>query len=135
MEAIRGALGEDRLSFMAGGLGGIAAAAYVRLFPRHIRAMYLDSVNNQTQGWPAQGLLSLPVKQRMFARFAEWCADTPTCALHGEDAEAVWHKLLRDADRHPIPVTSSQYGHGELRACHGDARNAGNERRPRASPA
>ncbi|MGW2158493.1 alpha/beta fold hydrolase [Nonomuraea sp. NPDC001699] len=113
-EAIRKALGEERLSFMASGIGGSAAAAYARLFPQRIRAMYLDGVNNQTEGWPAQRLLSLPVMQRMFTRFADWCAETPACALHGQDAEAVWRRLLRDADRHPISVTSSQYGKGKL---------------------
>ncbi|WP_214410227.1 alpha/beta hydrolase [Sphaerisporangium fuscum] len=71
-------------------------------------------MNNQTEGWPAQRLLSLPVLRQMITRFAGWCADTPACALHGEDAEAVWHRLLRDADRHPIPLTSSQYGEGRL---------------------
>ncbi len=113
-EAIRQALGEDRMSFMASGVGGAAAAAYARLFPQRIRAMYLDGVNNQTRGWPSQRLLALPVLQRMFTRFAEWCAKASACALHGEDAERVWRRLLRDADRHPIPVTSSQYGDGKL---------------------
>ncbi|MEU0564802.1 alpha/beta fold hydrolase [Nonomuraea sp. NPDC005983] len=113
-EAIRKALGEQRLSFMASGIGGSAAAAYARLFPQRIRAMYLDGVNNQTEGWPAQRLLALPVMQQMFTRFADWCTKTAACALHGQDAEAVWRRLLRDADRHPIPVTSSQYGDGKL---------------------
>ncbi|SEM43600.1 alpha/beta fold hydrolase [Nonomuraea pusilla] len=113
-EAIREALGEERLSFLVGGTGGSAAAAYVRLFPQRIRAMYLDGVNNQPEGWPAQRLLALPVMRGMATRFADWCAATPACALHGQDAEAVWLRLLRDADRHPIPVTSSQYGEGKL---------------------
>ncbi|NUW43617.1 alpha/beta fold hydrolase [Nonomuraea rhodomycinica] len=113
-EAIRRALGGERASFMAGGMGGVAAAAYARLFPHRVRAMYVDGVNNQTEGWPAQRLRYLPVLQKMVTRFAGWCADTPACALHGEDAEAVWRRLVRDADRHPIPVTSSRYGEGEL---------------------
>ncbi|MEU7898746.1 alpha/beta fold hydrolase [Nonomuraea sp. NPDC049152] len=114
VEAIRQALGEQRLSFTAHSLGGVAAAAYARLFPQRIRAMYVDSVGNQTKGWPAHHLQLLPVSQRMITRFAEWCADTPACALHGQDAEAVWRRLLRAADRHPIPVTSPQYGTGKL---------------------
>ncbi|SPL87795.1 proteinase (secreted protein) [[Actinomadura] parvosata subsp. kistnae] len=113
-EAIREALGEERVSFMAGGIGGTAAAAYARLFPQRIRAMYVDGVNNQVEGWPAQRLRGLPVLRGMLGRFAAWCARTPACALHGQDAEAVWLKLLRDADRHPIPVTSSSYGEGKL---------------------
>ncbi|GAA0921503.1 alpha/beta fold hydrolase [Nonomuraea longicatena] len=114
VEAIRRALGEERLSFTAHSLGGVAAAAYARLFPQGIRAMYVDSVGNQPQGWPAHQLRLLPIRQRMLTRFAEWCANTPACALHGQDAEAVWHRLLRAADRDPIPVTSPRYGSGKL---------------------
>ncbi|WP_433348813.1 alpha/beta fold hydrolase [Microtetraspora malaysiensis] len=110
MEAVRQVLGEQRLSFMANSYGGVPAAAYARLFPQRIRAMYLDGVINQVDGWPNQGLRILPVAERAFTRFTAWCAATPACALHGEDAQGVWRTLTRDADRRPIPVTSSEFG-------------------------
>ncbi|MEV4106630.1 alpha/beta fold hydrolase [Nonomuraea sp. NPDC049695] len=119
MEAVRAGLGEERLSFMANSYGGVPAAAYARLFPQRIRAMYLDGTINQTTGWLGQGLLSLRQMERLvFPTFTDWCATTPACALHGEDAGAVWRKLTRDADRKPIPVTSSQFGKGELTGWH-----------------
>ncbi|MEU4549208.1 alpha/beta fold hydrolase [Nonomuraea dietziae] len=118
MEAVRKALGEERLSFMANSYGGVPAAAYARLFPQRIRAMYLDGVINQTTGWPEQALLALPRMEQVFGRFTRWCADTPACALHGEDAGAVWRELVRDADRAPIPVTSPEFGKGKLTGGH-----------------
>ncbi|MBB5079117.1 alpha/beta fold hydrolase [Nonomuraea endophytica] len=118
MDAVRRALGEERLSFMANSYGGVPAAAYARLFPRRIRAMYLDGTINQVDGWPRQWLRALPVHEQVFRRFTAWCADTPACALHGEDAGAVWRTLIRDADRRPIPVTSSEFGKGELTGWH-----------------
>ncbi|YCK38186.1 alpha/beta fold hydrolase [Actinomadura sp. ATCC 39365] len=118
MDAVREALGEERLSFMANSYGGVPAAAYARLFPQRIRAMYLDGTINQVDGWPDQALRALPVREQLFTRFSTWCADTPACALHGQDAGAVWRKLVRDADRRPIPVTSSQFGKGELSGWH-----------------
>ncbi|NRQ33720.1 alpha/beta fold hydrolase [Nonomuraea sp. NN258] len=118
MDAVREALGEERLSFMANSYGGVAAGAYARLFPQRIRAMYLDGTINQVDGWPEQTLRALPVLERVFTRFTTWCADTPACALHGQDAGAVWRKLIRDADRRPIPVTSSEFGKGELTGWH-----------------
>ncbi|MFC4012264.1 alpha/beta fold hydrolase [Nonomuraea purpurea] len=114
LEAVRAALGEDRLSFMANSYGGVTAAAYARLFPQRIRAMYVDGVVNQVLGWPDQALRTLPGRERVFSKFTTWCAATPACALHGQDAAAVWRKLTRDADRKPIPVTSSELGKGEL---------------------
>ncbi|MEU3169698.1 alpha/beta fold hydrolase [Streptosporangium sp. NPDC006930] len=106
MEAVRKSLGEERLSLMANSYGGVPAAAYARLFPQRIRAMYLDGAINQVDGWSNQWLRILPLHERAFTRFTTWCADTPACALHGEDAGAVWRELTRDADRRPIPVTS-----------------------------
>ncbi|MGW3350504.1 alpha/beta fold hydrolase [Nonomuraea rubra] len=118
MEAVRRALGEERLSFMANSYGGVAAAAYMRLFPQRIRAMYVDGVVNQTEGWPMVNLVMRAGVERSLERFGAWCAATPACALHGEDAAEVWRELTRDADREPIPVTSEQYGAGELTGWH-----------------
>ncbi|MGI5158232.1 alpha/beta fold hydrolase [Microbispora sp. CA-102843] len=114
MEAIRVALGERRLSFMAESAGGVPAEAYLRLFPEHVRAMYLDGVINQPAGWANQHLLAYRDLERMFGRFTAWCAETAACALHGEDAGKVWRDLTARADRTPIPVTSEQFGRGKL---------------------
>ncbi|WP_146615602.1 alpha/beta fold hydrolase [Nonomuraea aridisoli] len=114
MDAVRRALGEERLSFMANSYGGVPMAAYARLFPHRVRAMYVDGVVNQTVGWPRQALLTLSRAERVFGRFTAWCSATPACALHGEDAGAVWRELTREADRRPIPVTSPEFGKGEL---------------------
>ncbi|MFC7585185.1 alpha/beta fold hydrolase [Nonomuraea antimicrobica] len=118
MDAVRKALGEQRLSIMANSYGGVPAAAYARLFPQRIRATYLDGTLNQADGWPDQGLRTLPVVEQVFTRFTTWCAATPACALYGEDAGAVWRKLLRDADRTPIPVTTPEFGEGKLTGWH-----------------
>ncbi|MEU9831750.1 alpha/beta fold hydrolase [Streptosporangium sp. NPDC048047] len=118
MEAVREALGEERLSFMANSYGGVPAAAYARLFPQRIRAMYLDGTINQVNGWNDQTLRIYPAAEKVFARFTRWCAETSACALHGEDAGKVWRRLVRDADRRPIPVTSAEFGKGALTGWH-----------------
>ncbi len=117
MEAVRQALGEERLSFMAASYGGVPMAAYARLFPQRIRAMYVDGVVNQTLGWHRVSGTTSPF-ERAFARFTRWCADTAACALHGEDAGAVWRALTWKADREPIRVTSQQFGEGQLTGWH-----------------
>ncbi|TMR11233.1 alpha/beta hydrolase [Nonomuraea turkmeniaca] len=114
MEAIRAALGERRLSFMAESYGGVPATAYMRLFPHRIRAMYLDGVINQPDGWSDQWLLAYPETERALTRFTTWCQATAACALHGEDAGKIWRALTERADRAPIPVTSKPFGKGRL---------------------
>ncbi|MDX3100302.1 hypothetical protein ACIBO5_59345 [Nonomuraea angiospora] len=59
-----------------------------------------------------------PARERVFTKSTTWCAATPACALHGQDAAAVWRKLTQDAGRNPIPVTSSQFGKGKLTGWH-----------------
>ncbi|MEV6868184.1 alpha/beta fold hydrolase [Streptosporangium subroseum] len=118
VEAVRAALGEERLSFMAWSAGGSPATAYARLFPHRIRAMYLDGVYNQPGGKLLWDRMSRQSFEKHFRGFVDWCARTSTCALHGEDAGKVWRKLLKDADRSPIPVTSAQFGKGKLTGFH-----------------
>ncbi|MFI6387196.1 alpha/beta fold hydrolase [Nonomuraea sp. NPDC050540] len=114
MEAIRAALGEERLSFMANSYGGVTSVAYARLFPQRIRALYVDGVVNHSAGWNDQVLRLSVAMERNFGKFTGWCAATPACALHGEDAGAVWRALVRAADREPIPATSPEFGEGEV---------------------
>ncbi|MFI6536432.1 alpha/beta fold hydrolase [Nonomuraea sp. NPDC050547] len=114
MEAIREALGEERLSLLASSYGGVPAVAYSRLFPQRIRALYADGVINQTAGFDDQVLRFHAVFEEKFEEFVTWCADTSDCALHGEDAEAVWRAFVRKADRKPIPATSPMFGKGEM---------------------
>ncbi|MFI6503235.1 alpha/beta fold hydrolase [Nonomuraea typhae] len=114
MEAIRAELGEERLSFLAHSYGGVASIAYARLFPQRIRALYVDGVINQAAGFNDQTLRVSAVFEEKFEEFVTWCANTPACALHGEDAGAVWRALVRTADRKPIPAFSPEFGKGEM---------------------
>ncbi|MFI6741463.1 alpha/beta fold hydrolase [Nonomuraea sp. NPDC050451] len=100
MEAIRVALGEEKLSFIATSYGGMPAIAYSRLFPGRVRAMVFDGTLNPYAD-RVQGRLP---HEESFTRFAAWCAATTTCALHGQDVGEVWRALVARADRSPVPV-------------------------------
>ncbi|MEV0200198.1 alpha/beta hydrolase [Nonomuraea sp. NPDC050691] len=100
MEAIRIALGEEQLSFIASSYGGVPGIAYARLFPGRVRAMVMDGAASPFMD-RAHGMRS---HERSFDRFAAWCAATAACALHGQDVGAVWRALVARADRVPVPV-------------------------------
>jgi pimeloyl-ACP methyl ester carboxylesterase len=100
MEAIRVALGEEKLSFIANSYGGVPGIAYSRLFPGRVRAMAFDGAASPYLD-RAQGRLTY---EKSFTRFAAWCAAASTCALHGQDVGEVWQELVMRADRTPIPV-------------------------------
>ncbi|MFC4014336.1 alpha/beta fold hydrolase [Nonomuraea purpurea] len=100
MEAIRVALGEEKLSFIANSYGGEPGFAYSRLFPGRVRAMVFDGAANPYQDRAQIWLLH----EKSFTRFAAWCAATTTCALHGQNVGEVWQALIARADRVPVPV-------------------------------
>lgn len=105
MDAIRVALGERRLTYFGNSYGTVFAQAYVELFGRNIARMYLDSVLDHTDRdlyrWTAA---KSATAERNLHGFAQWCATEVSCALHGQDALAVWDRVIARAEREPIPA-------------------------------
>ncbi|PRX52986.1 TAP-like protein [Nonomuraea fuscirosea] len=100
MEAIRVALGEEQLSFIANSYGGRPGIDYSRLFPGRVRAMVFDGAMDPFM----DRAVGRRPHEEAFTRFAAWCAANTTCALHGQDVGAVWRALVARADRTPVPV-------------------------------
>jgi pimeloyl-ACP methyl ester carboxylesterase len=110
IEAVRAALGEERLSFLANSYGGTPATAYARLFPTRIRAMVMDGASNHIEA-PAAGEPRAYARiERQVERFAAWCRSATACALHGQDTGEVWRRLVSAADRSPVPVHNDPTG-------------------------
>ncbi|MFF5212587.1 alpha/beta hydrolase [Streptosporangium sp. NPDC000396] len=104
IEAIRAALGEERLSFIATSYGGVPAVAYARLFPARVRAMVMDGIVNLLPDRAESDRMTYSGIEKQFERFTTWCGSTTSCELNGEDVGAVWRGLVAGADRSPIPV-------------------------------
>ncbi|SDQ59870.1 alpha/beta fold hydrolase [Thermostaphylospora chromogena] len=104
IEAIRVALGEEKLSFIATSYGATPATTYARMFPERVRAMYIDGGARFSGDQVERARQRYEVLEEQFARLAAWCQATPTCALHGRDVGAVWRGLTAAADRSPVPV-------------------------------
>ncbi|MFB4262210.1 alpha/beta fold hydrolase [Nonomuraea sp. GTA35] len=104
IEAVRAALGEERLSFLANSYGGTPATAYARLFPSRVRAMVLDGTVAHAEDTAAGEPRRYAVAEQQVERFAAWCRSATACALHGRDAGEVWRRLVAAADRSPVPV-------------------------------
>ncbi|TYB65995.1 alpha/beta hydrolase [Nonomuraea sp. PA05] len=103
IDAIRAALGERRLSFLATSYGGVTAVTYARLFPQRLRAVYLDGVINQLRDTTADARARFEEGEEQFGRFVEWCASVRDVCGPG-DMGARWRKLVATADRTPLPV-------------------------------
>ncbi|MCP2168838.1 alpha/beta fold hydrolase [Goodfellowiella coeruleoviolacea] len=108
LNAIRAAVGDRRLNFLANSYGGVIAASYARLFPDRVRTVVLDSIPDHvsTDRLPEE-IDRYRDKEEVFARWIAWCQAATTCSLRGQDIPAVWQRLLADADAAPIPVGST----------------------------
>ncbi|TQM80837.1 pimeloyl-ACP methyl ester carboxylesterase [Saccharothrix saharensis] len=105
MDAIRVALGQERLNYYGNSYGTVFAQAYARLFPTRIGRMYLDSVLDHTRrSWTDWLLPRARTMERNMVRFAQWCDADAACALHGRDVLKTWDEVLARAAREPIPA-------------------------------
>jgi pimeloyl-ACP methyl ester carboxylesterase len=104
IEQVRLALGGEPLNYLGLSYGTQLGATYAELFPDNIRVMVLDGALDHAQ----RGLAMLDNEARAhdkeLERFAQWCNETETCALHGQDVMAVYDELVAKADETPIPA-------------------------------
>ncbi|WP_460406649.1 alpha/beta hydrolase [Actinophytocola sediminis] len=98
MDAIRAALGEEKLNYVGYSYGSLMGQQYAELFPDRIRAMVNDGNmdHSLTSAWDFMRSETEPVEQN-FVEFAEWCDTTTTCALNGLDTRKVYGQLRERA--------------------------------------
>ncbi|WP_433356458.1 alpha/beta fold hydrolase [Microtetraspora malaysiensis] len=118
MEAIRTALGQDRLTMLAFSYGGVPAAAYARLYPGHVRAVVFDSTPDSTVGWRGMERAQLRATEAAFKRFTTWCAGDDACALRGRNVRTLWRALIKSTGRRPVTYASARLGEIRLTDVH-----------------
>ncbi|MEV6277283.1 alpha/beta hydrolase [Nocardia sp. NPDC051832] len=109
VEALRKALGEQQISLYSRSYGTMPAQRYAELFPRHLRASLLDSVDDHSLGGAEFLASQARAGQDTFTEFVAWCAREPHCVLHGQDVPGLYGELFAAATR------------GELRDAKGKA--------------
>jgi pimeloyl-ACP methyl ester carboxylesterase len=96
-DALRSALGEERISFYGASYGTVLGTQYAGRFPARARAVVLDSVLDHGAGVDDFLGTGADAAQDAFDQFVAWCARDRTCALHGRDVRALWSDLLARA--------------------------------------
>ncbi|TMR95488.1 alpha/beta fold hydrolase, partial [Nonomuraea basaltis] len=100
MDAIRKALGDDKLNYYGASYAGFYGQTYARLFPGRIRTMVLDGTwNHSATDWVRELEEMAKANERSMQRFFTWCA-TNGC----QDVPGLWRTLIARADRTPIPT-------------------------------
>ncbi|NJP92825.1 alpha/beta hydrolase [Nonomuraea sp. FMUSA5-5] len=99
VNALRAALGEDKLTYYGVSHGTLIGQAYAERFPGKVRALVLDSNFDHSVDTAAYLNTTAAHAAGAFDQFVIWCEATASCALHGTDIRAFWKRLLDRADR------------------------------------
>jgi len=89
LDAIRAALGDDKLTYLGYSYGTRIGAAYAEAFPQHVRAMILDGAVDPNADPIQADLDQAAAFQKAFDDFAADCAKSFDCPLGTNPAKAV----------------------------------------------
>ncbi|MDF5751929.1 alpha/beta hydrolase [Spongiactinospora sp. TRM90649] len=107
LDAIRAALGEEKVTFYGLSYGSLVGQMYAELFPNRIRALVLDSNEDHSLRTGPYLYEWASFAQDSFDEFVKWCGAEARCALYGRDIRALWTRLLERADRGEVRNPSS----------------------------
>ncbi|WP_327090193.1 alpha/beta hydrolase [Nonomuraea sp. NBC_01738] len=115
MDALRAALGEQKLTYYGISYGTLIGQMYAELYPNRIRALALDSNMDHSLGVKGFFATEALAIEDGFDQFVGWCDQDPSCVLNGRDIRALWKDLREKAKRgelkYPgtdIPMTEIQ---------------------------
>lgn len=103
LEALRGALGDEELSYVGYSYGTTIGMEYLRLFPERVRAMVLDGVAVPGAEPVEDSLVQARGFERALDSYLAGCADRPSCTL-GDDPKAALIDLVDRLETGPIPA-------------------------------
>ena len=102
MDAIRAAVGDDKLTYLGFSYGTLLGAVYAQLFPTHINRMVLDGAFDPEQDPVANAYSQAGGFELAFNHFSKWCkAHRSQCPLPAE-AHSYLTSLLNRAARTPV---------------------------------
>jgi pimeloyl-ACP methyl ester carboxylesterase len=90
IDAVRAAVGDDKLNYLGYSYGTLLGATYAQLFPTHIRAMVLDGAIDPLQSLIARSQAQAAGFELAFSDFTKWCkANASKCPIAADPRGAV----------------------------------------------
>ncbi|OLF14617.1 alpha/beta fold hydrolase [Actinophytocola xanthii] len=98
VDAIRAALEVDTVDLYGLSYGTVIGQRYAELFGSRLRTLTLDAVYDHGASPDRFDVTAALAAQESFDRFLTWCADTPSCELHGRVVRRIVADLFAAAD-------------------------------------
>jgi pimeloyl-ACP methyl ester carboxylesterase len=102
MDAVRIAVGDEKLTYLGYSYGTLLGAVYAQLFPTKLRAAVLDGALDPTQSSVASSESQAKGFERAFDNFATWCRATPAQCPIGPDARATVMSAIATGRANPV---------------------------------
>jgi pimeloyl-ACP methyl ester carboxylesterase len=107
IDAIRAAVGDNKLSYYGISYGTLMGQQYAEEFPNRVRALALDSNMDHSLGTAGFLLTEAATVQDSFNEFVKGCRADAGCVLHDRDIRALWRSLLDRAARGELLIPGS----------------------------
>jgi pimeloyl-ACP methyl ester carboxylesterase len=102
MDALRTAVGDDKLSYLGFSYGTLLGATYAQLFPSNVRALVLDGAIDPKQSYIEGSESQAKGFERAFTNFTAWCKQTPDKCPIAPDARKAVTDAIGTADAKPL---------------------------------
>lgn len=112
LDRIRGALGDEKLTYVGFSYGTAIGAVYATMFPERTRALVLDGSVDPTGTVHDTTLAQARGFEHTLEGFTTTCDATPACAL-SPDSKSRIDQVRRQLQKHPVTVDSS-FGSREM---------------------
>jgi pimeloyl-ACP methyl ester carboxylesterase len=116
MEAVRLALGGEKMNYLGFSYGTQLGAQYAQLFPDNIRTMVLDSMVQHSQSAASNVLIETTAYANELENFFEWANTDERSVLKGKDVKQLWQELMKNASEKALPVPDCTHCHKDVTA-------------------
>jgi len=114
MDALRAALGEDKVSYFGFSYGSTLGAVYATLFPEHVRAMVIDGATDPDADTATSARQTTVGLERSLDEALAQCSADSSCPFHnGGNAEGAFDALMQRLDDTPIVVSKDRPAVGQ----------------------
>ena len=103
MNALRRALGVDRINYYGVSYGTVLGSVYRQLYPAHVRSMVLDGAVDTNLSLSAEATLEAPAIQRSLLHVLDGCPAISGCPF-GTDARLFYEQLAAHLAKDPLPA-------------------------------
>ena len=102
LDALRAAVGDEKLTYLGFSYGTLLGATYAQLFPKNVRALVLDGAVDPTEDFVSGSEQQAKGFERAFTNFTTWCAQNAAKCPIAPDARGAVTDALAKAKVSPV---------------------------------